>query len=56
MAKTARPESLRDLARRRLQRLENMTPEERAQAVEEANKRGRQLLRFANMVVEIRDI
>jgi len=55
MAKTAAGLNLRDLARRRLDQLGQMSPEDWAKAVEGARKRGYQLLRFPGLTVEFRD-
>lgn len=55
MAKTpARFDLLRGLARRRLVRLQEPTPEEWAKQVEEARKRGCELIRAGDVVVEIK--
>ena len=51
----ARPSVLRDLARARLDRLENVSPEQWAREVEEARKRGCRLVRVPGLTVEIRD-
>ncbi len=44
---------MRELARRRLARLQEPTPEEWAKQVEEAKTRGCELVRVGSLIVEI---
>ncbi len=55
MAGKASPPSIRELARRRLERQANVSTEEWAKAVEEAQRRGFRLVRLPGLIIEIRD-